>query len=155
MLGVTASAMATAAGAEVVVADPDPVRLAPAARFGAVDGQPAREAYDAALELSGHPAAVAQCVEALRIGGRAVLAGSVSAGPPVGIDPERAVRGPLTSTGVHNYRPADLVGGVAFLAEHHQRYPFADLVGPGHPLDRIDAAFTSDQRGVLRQAVVP
>ncbi len=113
--------------------------------------------HDVAVELSGHPDAVEACINALRTGGRAVLAGSVSAGPSVAVDPERIVRGLLTVTGVHNYRPEDLVTGVAFLAAHHHRYPFAELVAPGHPLDHIDAALAAAaaRPGVLRQAVVP
>ena len=155
LLGVTAAAMATEAGAEVVVTDPDRVRRALAIRFGATEEAPASGEFDAAVELSGHPTAVATCVDALRTGGRAVLAGSVSASPPVAIDPERVVRGLLTITGVHNYRPGDLVDAVAFLAAHHERYPFAELVAPGHPLDRIDDAFGTQRPGVLRQAVLP
>jgi putative phosphonate catabolism associated alcohol dehydrogenase len=160
LLGVTATAMATEAGAEVVVSDPDPVRRALAARFGATacvgtDDDPGE--VDLAVELSGHPAAVERCLAALRTGGRAVLAGSVSAARPVSLDPERLVRGLQTITGVHNYRPADLATALEFLAEHHQRYPFAEIIAPGRPLDRIGAAIDaadSDPR-TLRQSIAP
>ncbi|WP_028933323.1 zinc-binding dehydrogenase [Pseudonocardia spinosispora] len=160
MLGVTATAMAAEADAEVVVVDPDARRRSLARRFGAAEVAGSiggTESFDVALELSGSPDAVETSVRALRTGGRAVLAGSVSAGRPVAVDPERIVRGLLTIAGVHNYRAQDLVAGVRFLAEHHGRYPFAELVGRGHRLDRIDAALAAARSSpeVLRQAITP
>lgn len=157
MLGVTAAAMAAESGAEVVIADPAPTRRALGSRFGATGGTPSPEAFDVAVELSGNPTAVADCIRSLRTGGHAVLAGSVFAGPPVGIDPEKVVRGLLRITGVHNYRAGDLTTAVDFLATHHDHYPFAELVAPAHPLDRIGTAVTdaAEQPDVLRQAVVP
>ncbi|HEX4357117.1 MAG TPA: alcohol dehydrogenase catalytic domain-containing protein [Pseudonocardia sp.] len=166
LLGVTATAMATEAGAEVAVVDPDPARRALAARFGAVAGIGTDSEIsavgdfgevDVAVELSGHPGAVERCLASLRTGGRAVLAGSVSAGRPAALDAERLVRGLHTLTGVYNYRPADLVTAVGFLAEHHRRYPFAEIIGPGRPLDGIDAAINAAgaDPNTLRQAVAP
>lgn len=46
-----------------------------------------------------------------------------------------------TLRGVHNYAPQDLARAVAFLNDHHERYPFADLVGPWYPLARVAEAF--------------
>jgi len=159
MLGVTASAMATQAGAHVVVVDPDPRRRLQALRFGAAEvrdaGEPVGEA-DVALELSGRPAAVQACLDALAVGGTAVLAGSVSPGDPIPLDPQWLVRGLRTVVGVHNYRAADLQGATDFLAAHHRTYPFAELVGGHYPLDRLAAAVTAAHGSVeLRQAVVP
>lgn len=159
MLGVTAAAMAAAAGAEVTVLDPDPVRRAAAVRFGAVPdgghgGVP--DGVDVAVELSGAPDAVRTCLASLGTGGTAVLAGSVSPGDPVPLDPERVVRGLHTVVGVHNYRPADLQAAVDFLAAHHDRHPFSDLVGGRFGLDELDRAFTAARAGGRpRQAVAP
>ncbi|MDI5982863.1 zinc-binding dehydrogenase, partial [Amycolatopsis magusensis] len=74
----------------VVAVDPHPARRARAARFGAAETVPAAApgAFDVAVELSGASASVAACLSALDIGGVAVLAGSVSPGEPVPIDPE-------------------------------------------------------------------
>src|SRR5262249_54102875 len=83
---------------------------------------------DAALELSGSPAAVAAALDLLRIGGTAVWAGTVSPTDPVPVLPEAVVRRCLTITGVHNYAPADLAAAIEFLAANHERYPFAELV---------------------------
>ncbi|MEV6104638.1 alcohol dehydrogenase catalytic domain-containing protein [Streptomyces sp. NPDC051940] len=157
MLGVTAVAMAARAGARVTAVDPDPRRREQAVRFGAAETGAAVEAdTDVALELSGHPDAVRVCLGALAVGGTAVLAGSVSPGDAVALDPERLVRGLHTVTGVHNYRPADLQSAVAFLAAHHAAYPFADLVSGRYDLDSLDAALAAARGSAApRQAVRP
>jgi putative phosphonate catabolism associated alcohol dehydrogenase len=159
MLGVTASAMAAQAGAAVTVCDPDPWRRELARRFGAArtlaPDEPTGRA-DIALELSGSPSAVGTCLAAVGLGGRVVLAGSVSASDPVPMDPQRLVRNLITVTGVHNYRPRDLAAGVAFLTRHHGTYPFAELVGGWFGLGQLDAALAAAAAGPApRQAVRP
>ncbi|WP_250008139.1 zinc-binding dehydrogenase [Actinoplanes sp. M2I2] len=154
MLGLTATAVLAESGAHVVAADPDPARLEMAHRFGAKEVMTSSAAVrdiEVAIELSGAAAAVGDALASLTIGGTLVLAGSVFPGPAVAVDPERVVRGLLTVTGVHNYRPADLRAAVAFLAAHHRRYPFAELVAGRYPLDRLGEAFrdtTAPRRGV-------
>ncbi|GAB3868240.1 zinc-binding dehydrogenase [Dactylosporangium cerinum] len=159
LLGVTATAMAAAAGAEVTVCDPDPARRLQARNFGAshlVTPDELPTGVDVAVELSGSTAAVAGCLAALDIGGHAVLAGTVSPGPAVALDPERLVRGLLTVAGVHNYRPDHLTRAVAFLAGHHHRFPFADLVGERFGLTDIERAIAAAGRTpALRQAIDP
>ncbi|MER7281141.1 zinc-binding dehydrogenase [Dactylosporangium sp. NPDC000244] len=159
LLGVTAAAMASAAGAEVTVCDPDPGRRRRAADFGPahVTGPDALPTgVDVAVELSGSATAVAAGLAALGVGGHLVLAGSVAPGPPVALDPERVVRNWLTVTGVHNYRPAHLTRAVDFLAAHHERFPFAALVGDRFALDDLDHAIASAaDSAALRQAVDP
>ncbi|MBC9717078.1 zinc-binding dehydrogenase [Streptomyces sp. TRM66268-LWL] len=157
MLGVTAVAMAAQAGARVTAVDPDPRRRAQALRFGASEVDPAKAAEaDVALELSGHPDAVRTCLQALAIGGTAVLAGSVFPGPAVALDPERLVRGLHRIAGVHNYRPTDLQRAVDFLAAHHAAHPFAELVEGDHDLGTLDAAFEAAHGAEApRQAVRP
>ncbi|MEJ8279997.1 alcohol dehydrogenase catalytic domain-containing protein [Pseudonocardia spirodelae] len=162
MLGVTAAAMAARAGAEVVVADPHPDRRERALRFGAAaavdaDAVAAGDRFDVACELSGAPAAVRTCLDALDVGGVAVLAGSVSPGPQVGLDPERLVRGLHTVVGVHNYAPRHLAAAVAFLAAEHDRAPFAGLAAGPWALADLDAAVAAAGRpgAAPRQAVRP
>ncbi|MET9558007.1 zinc-binding dehydrogenase [Streptomyces sp. NPDC006645] len=159
MLGLTAVAMATTAGARVVAVDPDPVRRRQALAFGARDvgdGSAPAGSFDVALEFSGQPAAVRMCLDSLAVGGVAVLVGSVSPGEPVPLDPERLVRGLHTVVGVHNYRPEDLLTAVRFLTEHHRTFPFADLVGTTYPLDRVDAAIEAARGAAApRQALAP
>ncbi|MEE1821326.1 alcohol dehydrogenase catalytic domain-containing protein [Streptomyces sp. BE20] len=159
MLGLTAAAMAAAAGARVSAVDPDPARRAEALRFGANAAFDTAEEVgeaDVALDFSGRPAAVQRCLDSLAVGGRAVLVGSVSPGPAVALDPERLVRGLHTVIGVHNYRPDDLDTAVRFLAAHHETYPFASLVAAAHPLERIEDAVEAARTGTApRQALAP
>lgn len=158
MLGLTAVAMLAEAGAEVLAVDPDPVRREQAVRFGAsatADAGAVAE-VDLAVELSGAAGAVQSCVDNLAVGGVVVLAGSVSPGPDVRIDPERLVRGLHRLVGVHNYRPADLQTAVGFLTRNHRTRPFAELVTGRYRLDELDAAFAAASRGPApRQAVAP
>ncbi|MBP2368002.1 zinc-binding dehydrogenase [Pseudonocardia parietis] len=159
MLGVTAVAMAARMGAEVVAADPHADRRERALRFGATAAVevPDAGAFDVALELSGAAPAVRTCLDSLDVGGTAVLAGSVSPGPAVALDPERTVRGLHTIVGVHNYAPRHLAAAVEFLATEHARFPFAELVGGPWPLEDLDAAFAAAGApgAAPRQAVRP
>jgi len=138
MLGLTATAMATDAGARVVVSDPIAERRETARAFGAVAvADPASlpavlakagsrtVAPTVALELSGNPAAVRSLLASVDVGGVLVLVGSVTTGPELAIAPEQLVRNLLTIRGVHNYAPRHLEQAVRFLTDAWQRYPFA------------------------------
>lgn len=153
MLGLTACAMASAAGHAVVACDVSDSRLSRAPRFGAAHvAKPtelvglsrsltAGRGADQALELSGSSEAAKLSLEALRTGGRAVWAGAVSPVGSVAVEPEAVVRRCLTVTGVHNYTPRDLAAAVDFLATHHGRFPFAGLVSRAYSLGEVDEAF--------------
>ena len=165
MLGLTATAMATDAGARVVVSDPLPERREAALAFGAVGAADPRAAAGSpsglaavlakaggrapaptiALELSGNPSAVRTLLAAVDVGGVLVLVGSVSPGPELGIVPEQLVRRLLTIRGVHNYAPRHLEQAVAFLAGAWQRYPFAEQVGQTFPLAEVDRALAATE----------
>jgi alcohol dehydrogenase len=173
MLGLTAAAMAHAAGArEIIVCDPDEKRLQLAARFGAsrvvhlVTGgdEPAAtvgqctagRGVDAALELSGAPEAIEAGLQCLRIGGRYVLVGAVYPTRDVALPAERIVRRLLRIEGVHNYAPADLRAAVEFLSTAHDRYPFAELVSGRFALCDAESAFAhAIASRAPRVAVVP
>ncbi|MEZ6127154.1 MAG: zinc-binding dehydrogenase [Planctomycetaceae bacterium] len=159
MLGLTTCAMADAAGAlTVCLSDPDQQRRRRGVDFGATEttSTVASDDFDCVFEMSGNAAAVEAAVHAAGIGGRIVLVGSVSPCRPAAVDPERIVRRLLMICGVHNYRPDDLVTAVNFLNQHHQRYPFAELVECSWPLSQVNAAFSSAlQHRPIRVAVVP
>jgi putative phosphonate catabolism associated alcohol dehydrogenase len=153
MLGLTACAWLDVLGATAVACDVSDTRLSHAARFGArhlakpdaladlVKSLTAGRGADAALELSGSPTASASALEVLRVGGTAVWAGTVSPTDPVPVLPEVLVRRCLTIAGVHNYTPHDLATAIEFLATHHKRFPFAELVAKTFPLAEVNDAF--------------
>lgn len=166
MLGLTACAMATDAGATVIVTDPDPERRRRALAFGAAAvadplARPASPSSLAAvlggvlvggeisiaLEMSGAPAAVRTAIDTVGIGGVVILVGSVSPGPSIALDPESIVRRLVTIRGVHNYTAVDLERAVAYLAGAWRRHPFAGLVGERFALHDLDAALAHASTG--------
>ena len=173
LLGLTAAAMAVADGAKnIIVTDIDAKRLARATQFGATttvnvaddasqlmhqirtltDGR----GVDVAFEMSGTAEAAAAGLMHLRIGGQLILVGAVRPIGVIPLDVETVVRKMWTIQGVHNYAPGDLATAIDFLAENHQRFPFAELVTEEFPLDHADEAFCRMvETGAVRVAVRP
>jgi len=174
-LGLTACAMAREMGARYVIGcDVVQERLELGRQFGVThtvrmgdaegDAQLARLAkeltqgrgIDVAIELSGSRQAMQAAVPLLRIGGRYTLVGAVCPTDNIVINPEMVVRRMLTILGLHNYTPDDLLTAVRFLTQHHQTYPFEQLVQGSWPLNEADAAFTyAIKHHALRVAIRP
>ncbi|MET0897101.1 MAG: zinc-binding dehydrogenase [Mycobacterium sp.] len=152
MLGVTAAAACTEAGAQVQVVDLDESRRLLARRFGG--GDDAGESVDVALDFTGAAPAVSAALARLDVGGMLVLAGSVSPGPPITVDPESVVRRWLTLTGVHNYEPRHLIRAVEFLDATKTLFPWADLVSAPVALENIETVMAAAPPGKLRSAVL-
>lgn len=155
MLGVTAIAWARVLGAAGVIAcDLAPERLDLAARFGAtricnsselsavVAEETEGRGVDTVLELTGSSEAFETALPLVRIGGSAILVGSVFPGRPVSLHLEQMVRRCLSLRGVHNYAPRHLAAALTFLAEHRE-YPFESLVAPWQPLSAINSALAT------------
>ena len=155
--GLAATAMATQAGARVVVVDESEPRRLLACRFGAAAVAHPQEARGplalaralaqvdrsgrhrtVGLETTGSAAAAGLLLDAVGVGGVVVLAGPSAPGPAAAVLPERVTTGLLTVTGVHDYAPSRLASAVAFVAEQRHRYPFEELVGHVVALDRLD-----------------
>lgn len=158
MLGACAIAVARQRGASEVVAvdvTSDRLDLARAAGAdtsctpGALEGE-----FDVVIELSGATDSVRLALDHAGLGCTVVLAGSVTPGPDVAINPERVTRSWWSIRGVHNYEPRHLQAAIDFLAGPGLRLPgiFADPV----PLRDLPRLFDAPPRtGVLRQAVRP
>jgi len=172
-LGVTVTEYALHNGAAaVVLADINPARLeAAAAVVGCtpllLDG-PGTEMPDAirqltdgrgvdiAVDVSGATSAIASALDWLRIGGQAILVGSVFPDSPLALDTETVVRRMLTISGLHNYRPQDLAEALDFLAALPANSLSRSLAGPSFPLADIARAVTAaDTRDHLRVVVTP
>ncbi|SFR91733.1 putative phosphonate catabolism associated alcohol dehydrogenase [Agromyces sp. CF514] len=184
MLGLTAAALALDAGATVIVSEPDADRRAFARRLGALSADPraradgterlesvlaaalggtgegggagdAREVL-VAIEASGAAAGVRTAVAKLGVGGVAVLAGSVTSGTELCVDPESIVRRLVTLTGVHNYDARHLELAVAFLERAWRTLPLDELVGSTHALAKLDVALDEAASGRhIRVGVAP
>ncbi|AGF73114.1 zinc-binding dehydrogenase [Corynebacterium halotolerans] len=154
MLGTIAVIAARARGAAHVIAcDPAPRSRELAAGVADETIAPGgTHLVDVAFELSGVAAGVDACLASLDIGGTAVLAGSVTPGPEVVIDPEWVVRGWRTITGVHNYEPRHLIEAVDFLAAEGHRLPTDRIFGGPVTLEQLPAQFAYPD-GTLRTVV--
>ena len=158
MLGLNLIALACEAGARrIIVTDVSESRLKLASRFGAhcclnpkllddkevlsqIDEQTDGYGVDVAFEVCGKTSAAGQAVEALRIGGRYLIAGMVNPGSDLGIDGNQLIRKCLTVKGIHNYKPDHLGQALSFLDKYFRKYPFAELVGRRFSLDEINEA---------------
>ncbi|WP_166969017.1 zinc-binding dehydrogenase [Brevibacterium atlanticum] len=151
MLGLAAVGAALSRGAaEVVAADPHPDRRRLAERAGAATIEPGEQVseIDVALELSGAESGVRACLDAVGIGGTTVLAGSVTPGPEVAIDPEQIVRGWRTITGVHNFEPHHLAEAVDYLAADGTGLPWEDILAGPIPLADLPDEFADPSEGL-------
>ncbi len=172
-LGLSATAVATERGAETVVIDGVPERLERATDFGAdhtidigeTDPAARRERVealtdglgaDAAVEVTGVPAAIDEGIGLLGQGGRYLVMGTIIPGQEATIDPGRAVRTSIELTTTMRYPPWRLGEAVDFLVAHGEAYPFGSLIDAEYPLDAVGTALRdSAERRVTRAALVP
>ena len=158
LLGLNMIALAKEAGAgKIIVSDVSPERLELAERFGAdvlvdlrkmsgpeflsvVSESTGGRGADVAIELCGVKEAAPLAIQALRTGGRYVVAGLVSPGSDFVLDGNTLTRKTLTIKGIHNYHPEHLGKAVRFLEMNSGKYPYGELVGEIFPLEQINEA---------------
>lgn len=173
MLGVYLAALAAEAGAGLVmVADTNASRAEAAKQFGAgavfggdmepgavarwARGQCGDEGVDVAFEVCGDPRAASASLDALRSGGRLLVAGLVSANSVFPVDGNVLTRKCLTVRGIHNYHPSHLETALRFLAETADKYPYRTLVGPIVALPEMERAIALARAGTaLRVGLRP
>lgn len=156
LLGLTAVAVAKCRGAyATTVSDPAPERLSLAQKFGA-DVCIESSGFDVVMDFSGSVDAIESAIECASIGAKIVLVGSVMKCDDMKLNPEQIIRKCWQIHGIHNYAPADLLDAVQFLREHHQSYPFAELVSAEFSLEQIDHAIRyAEKNRPIRVAVRP
>lgn len=156
MLGVIACAMAKTAGAKHIIAvDIDDERLKTARLFGAdiclrgdtdyateiISKLGKRNAIDAVIEISGVGSAMTYTLGLLGIGGTAVWVGAVFPQKDIAINAEHIIRNLWTIKGLHNYNTQDFMTAVAFIENHHNHFPFDDLIHDPFQLHQVNEAF--------------
>lgn len=163
MLGIFAAAMCRMADAKQVVAvDVNAERIETILRFGADKGciLPSDDADfrdglrdilrnsppDVALDFSGSPSAMETSLLGLGIGGVAVWVGATFPQRDLHVNAEVVIRNLYTIRGLHNYNAGDLVRAVEFLENHHDAFPFPDLIRDGFNLDSVNEAFACGVR---------
>ena len=173
LLGLCACALCAAREASVVlVTDVSEERLQQARRFGATHtlnvsdvadedlAAAARDiagehGFDAAIEACGQPSAIAQGLEALRIGGQYLWAGCVFPGAIVELDAYQIITRLVSIQGLHNYAPEDLKTALDFLSGEGRKFPFDTVVANEYPLAEIEQAVeeAKARKDILRVAV--
>jgi threonine dehydrogenase-like Zn-dependent dehydrogenase len=173
-LGLNATAVATERGAETIVIDGVAERLERAEAFGAdhtlditaLDSVQARVdrvdeltdglGADAAVELTGVPAAIDEGIQLLGNGGRYLVMGNIIPGKEATIDPGRAVRKSIEMTTMMRYKPWYLREALGFLSEYGDEYPFGELIDAEYALSATQQALEdSSDRTVTRATLVP
>ena len=115
------------------------------------------QGFDAAIEVCGNPRAIEQGIEALRIGGRYVIAGIVFPGTTITIDPHTIITRLLNIKGLHNYTPEDLHRALEFLKSPGISFPFNKIVAKTYSLEDIHEAVecACNNRNYMRVAIKP
>ncbi|MBB2147492.1 zinc-binding dehydrogenase [Pedobacter gandavensis] len=153
LLGNLAVAMCKVQGAkEIIAIDISEERLAQSKRFGATHTYLSTEndtiqenlsgyQIDVAFEMSGAANAAELGVEVLTVGGIAVWIGAVFKTRKVEIDAEQIIRKMITIKGLHNYNFEDLQYALEFMGDHHQDFPFHEIIAKEFPLTEATEAF--------------
>jgi alcohol dehydrogenase len=168
ILGLTAAAILSSQGHQVIGFDPDPAKAELAKDFGCTDffsdvdafksalsNQTQGRGADACLELAGSQAAAQLSLTCVRIGGTIVWTGAAAPVGEVSIQPEQILRRQLTINGVHNYIPGDLTAAVEFLSACSQQFRFEALFGATFSLDEIETALQVAAVSTSRVMVLP
>jgi (R,R)-butanediol dehydrogenase/meso-butanediol dehydrogenase/diacetyl reductase len=149
-VGLLIATVAAAAGAHVLVSEPNPFRRELAASIGLqvldpvaedavvrVEAWTAGAGADVAFEVSGNAAALRAATHALRVRGRLVVVAIHS--EPVPLDLFRVFWRELELIGARVYERADFERAVELLAEG--AIPAARLISTVEPIDRAPEAF--------------
>jgi putative phosphonate catabolism associated alcohol dehydrogenase len=123
-----------------------------AARRHILDAAPG--GVDAVVEVSGQAGVVPEGVKLLRPGGFYALAGMVHPDSALDITGEQIIRKCLTIRGTHNYSPAHLDQGLAFLSRTLGTYPYESLVSPAFELGDLGNALQMAARQTFLRVAV-
>lgn len=175
-LGLYAAAVASRSGANVIVVEREPVRIASALQFGADHIVDMRElptveqraerireltsgiGADRIVEVTGRSEAFAEAIEYARVGASIASVGNLNVGERFELPfaPALITRKQLRIVGVLRYDPWYLKDALEFLAENTGRFPFDDLSDREFPMDDIGTALElSEARVVARAAIIP
>jgi threonine dehydrogenase-like Zn-dependent dehydrogenase len=111
---------------------------------------------DVILEVAGVPEAFLEAMKMVRIGGRVIEVGNISAGLQVQIPPSMITFKSLEIVGVAMYPPQYLKKSLDFLSQHMDRFPYAQMCDATFPLtSAAEAMDKSERREVTRAGLLP
>lgn len=175
-LGLYAAAVANRSGANVIIVEREPVRIAAARLFGAhhvvdmselttVEERTARildltngVGADVIIEVTGRSEAFAEAIEYARVGASIASVGNLNVGEKFELRfaPAMITRKQLRIVGVLRYDPWYLRDAIAFLADNAERFPFDSLSDREFSMDDVNEALElSEARVVSRAAIIP
>ena len=175
-LGLYAASVARELGAQVVIVEGSPERIALAGRFGVdavvdmhehsttderlarVRELVGRRGADMVIELAGVPAAFTEALELVRPGGTVISIGNVNVGVAheVALSPGLITRKAIHVRGFVRYHPWYLHRALRFLERRQALHPFDELSDRVYSLDEIGEAIArGEERRVARPAIVP
>ena len=156
------------AGHHVVLADPNPPRLAVARQLGASEavqvgrdgGEAARlrryargaDGFDLAIEATGSPVAWEDALDSARPGGTVLLFGGCRPGTTIALDTHRLHYGEITIKGAYHHRPATFRRALDLLAAG-ALHPEA-LLSSERPLEELEGALRSMMRKEALKVVI-
>jgi D-arabinose 1-dehydrogenase-like Zn-dependent alcohol dehydrogenase len=175
-LGLHASAVGKEKGAQVIMIEGAPERLAFAKSFGAdylidlkkfatveeraeqVKKITGSDGADVVLEVSGVPAAFSEALQLVRTGGRVIGIGNILIGREfeTSISPGVITRKGITVKGIVRYDPFYLHRSLKFLERNHRKYPYEKFSDREYPLrEAKEALERSESRSIARAIIVP
>jgi threonine dehydrogenase-like Zn-dependent dehydrogenase len=108
------------------------------------------------LEVAGVPDAFLEAMKMVRIGGRVIEVGNISAGLQVQIPPSMITFKSLDIVGVAMYPPHYLKKSLDFLSQHMDQYPYAKMCDATFPLSKAaEAMDKSDRKELTRAGLLP
>ncbi len=155
-------------GQRVLLADPNPSRLAVGERMGAArtlriergggqahavraatrDG----EGADVAVDCTGVPEVWSDALDSVRAGGLVNLFGGCAPGTSIALDTHRLHYSEITVKGVYHHRPATFARALAMLAE--PEFPAHELLSGRRPVAEVEAALRSMMRKEALKVVI-
>lgn len=155
-------------GHRVLLADPNPGRLAVGARMGAATtlcitrggGQAGvvraavrdGEGADVAVDCTGMPEVWADALDTVCAGGLVNLFGGCAPGTTVPLDTHRLHYEEITVKGVYHHRPTTFARALALLGDPH--FPAADLLSATRPIAAVEDALRSMMRKQALKVVI-
>ena len=156
------------AGHRVLVADPNPARLAAGARMGAAAGiEVARgggqapvvcaatgdgDGADVAVDCTGVPEVWCDAFDSVRPGGLVNLFGGCAPGTSIPLDTHRLHYSEITVKGVYHHRPATFRRALALLDD--PRFPADVLLSAHRPIAEVEEALRSMMRKEALKVVI-
>lgn len=171
-LGLFGCAIASAAGAKVIIVDMDAGRLETAKKFGADDTVSMKEietpekrtakikeltdgrGADIVMEVAGVPSAFEEGLGYVRPLGTYLTMGNVTLGRTVTFDPAALTKAQVRIVPVNRYKPWYLDKALSFISDTMGRFPYAELMNADFTFGQIEDALNKSAARLVTRASI-